>query len=335
MLNIDLLPKKLNEINYFKKEEKGSTLYSFSKKSKTMVICRLEEFEIEKDFCIEDKTLNMVKILSPIRGLVINDTFTIKSKKGNYKAKLVGENLLQPNLVVENFLNADVERLSIASKFVDNNSGANGGKVVLTGVNVNSLGDIQATDSYFAFRYLSGKTREENEEVKDIIIPKDFIDFITKEFSGNITINFNKNTCFISKDNITYVSRYIDGKYPNMDMIFKNKGFVEISYNLNEFEEKFNIAKQVGLSENKIATNIVLTGSKLIANGLNTYETELNNESQNFDFDICLGIDKVSAVFDNLSKKEKNLTLITTGKERPVFINDNDNEFVILPMRRL
>ena len=195
-LDVNKLPKKINEFNYFEKNENGGcTMYSYSSKSDMIIVCELNDFEIEENFCIDSKAIEMLKVLSPIDKVSINKSFNIKSKKGNYKGKIIGEVLFtKPKINFEHSFEADFNLLKIASSFCATNTK----RIILTGVNVNSNGDINATDSFVAYRHVN----EENvgKTCYTITIPKEFVDFINKniDIKDKITINFNYNSCINS-----------------------------------------------------------------------------------------------------------------------------------------
>lgn len=82
ILDINLLPKKLNEINYFKKTDDGCEIYSYNERIDTrneVIVIKLDS-EIENDFCVDSKALEMVKTLSPCEIEITDKSFIIKSK---------------------------------------------------------------------------------------------------------------------------------------------------------------------------------------------------------------------------------------------------------------
>ena len=48
-----------------------------------IIVCELDNFEIENSFCVDNKALEMLKVLSPISEIVVDKNFIIKSKKGS------------------------------------------------------------------------------------------------------------------------------------------------------------------------------------------------------------------------------------------------------------
>lgn len=327
MINTSLLPKKVNENNYFKKENKGCTLYSFSMKKSTVVVCRLEDYDIENDFCIDDKTLNMIKALSPIKDITFGDNqIIIKGNKGRYKAKLLDSKLLMPNMSENNNVKFDIDKLKKASLHCATNQS----RPYLCGVAVNNKGNIVATDSFTAFRYIKDK---DSEDKFDIIIPKDFIDFICTELNGEIEIKYNSNTCMVTKDNITYVNTLINGVFPGMSSIFKIIERSElIKFDYEDFSDKLSIAKQVG---NDIVSKLIIlkfNNGNLKSLGECEFETELTSYYTN-DYEFNVAMDKLNIILNSLNTNTKEINLYYYQPTFPLFVLNDENELLILPLR--
>lgn len=328
MLDINKLPKKLNEINYFKKEPFGCTLYSYSLKNDTTIVVELRDFEIDNDFCVESKVVDMLRVLSPITSIKVDNVFEIKSKKGKYKATLLDNQLKKPNMDFTKKFEVDFDRVLMASDFVD----TKGTRVVLTGININSNGSINATDSYIAFRYINNDYKEQLEENLSIIVPKDFIGFVSKEFSGKVKFEFNEQTCQLRKDNVKYITRLISGTYPSLDNIYNAKNnSQELVFDYKDFVEKYEVAKQVGQNSDKINC-LRFSNNKFVALGENEFESELTTNS-NIAYDFALSQDKFDKVFSKISSANEKLKMNYTNPTRPLFFEDNGNEFLLLPIR--
>ena len=331
MIDVNLLPKKLNETNFFKKNENGGcTLYSYSPRKNITIICELENFEIENDFTVNEKVIDMIRILSPITSLNITDKqITIKSTKGNYKARLLENTYMIPAFEFKDKITIDINRLKIASCFASTT-----GKTILTGVNINSNGDIFASDSFIAYRYLANLDLPENAYEKSITIPNEFIGFVAKEFNETVDIYFssNRTTCMICDKNIKYVSRLLDGIFPNVNKVYQNNvGGENLVFDLEEFKQKFNIAKEVGKGfENYIL--LTFEDGKLIAKGNNEYEVELKPENQSIDYSFAVAYDKLIPLINNV--KNSKLVFKYVDGLKPLFVEDGQNEYLILPLRK-
>lgn len=323
-INIDLLPKKFNEINYFKKTETGCEIYSYSKdiaNRRDVIIVELDGFEIKQEFCVNNKALEMVKALSPADISITDKSFIIKGKKGRFTSKLITDNFFNMNIDDDNIcVNVDIDILTKASLYVCKNDK----KPILTGVRLDSNRNIYATDSFVAYLYSNGEFTTDG-----ITLPVSFINNIKElngEDSSNIEIVYKKNIAMFQKNNIKILTRLLDGSYPNMTGIFgKKNGAVNVKINDEEILDNLNIASNVGLDNDKRIV-VSLSQNHLEVCGDNNYtsEIEFNNEDKfkmNVDLNylrqgfktIGSGLD-FSVLYDELNKNGK-MIFLTKDKE--------------------
>ena len=236
----------------------------------------------------------------------------------------------KPTMNFEYGFRADLSRLKIASKFCANSDK----KPILTGVNVNSNGDINATDSFVAYRYVN-EAKVENVLYTNTI-PSDFIDFISKITNENfINIEFNNNTCMVTIDNIKYINNLLEGNYPNLSRIFESKSTANvIEFFTDELKEKVEIAKNVGANKD-MPIYMTFENDTFVANGSNDFSGKLSNilDSDLFDYKFTISLDYLSDVLNSISDSEK-ISFYFTGSVRPIFLEDNGNEFLILPVKK-
>lgn len=320
------LPSKVNEINYFKKEDKGCTLYSYSKKNTIIIVAKLSDFDIPHDFFVDDKAINMINLLSPIKSIKIDEIcMAIKGAKGSYKARFIDGTITLPNLNFEECVRVEMDRLKIASKFVSNKDT----RPILTGVNINLNGNICATDSYMAYRYISGRTIEENKANKSITIHKSFIDYIGSLFDKEVDIYFNENTCMVSKENVYYISRLLSGIYPDIDRIYNGvKKLTKITFDVKDLNEKLSIASILDFSNDYCVINF--KNNTLNAKAENPYNAEINVDYSN-EYEFNIAMSRLKAVLSNIQKNE--MVLDYEGTFKQLYVEENRNEFVLLPMR--
>lgn len=317
------LPSKVNEINLFKKENQGCTLYSYSVKNLITIVAELPEFEIPFDFYVDDKAINMLNLLAPIKSVNIdNICMTIKGTKGNYKARFIEGNITLPNLDLENKTTLDMYRLKIANRFTSNKET----RPILTGVNIKSNGDIYATDSYMAYRYKSGV---EAVELSEITIPRTFVDFIGSLFTENVELRFNSSSCLVKKDNVYYISRLLDGKYPDVERIFNNvKIGNKVVFDLEDLNEKLNIASVLEFNGDYSVINFKNNTIKVRTE--NPYDAEIVvNHDNDYEFNIAL--QRLKSVLINIDSNE--LKLNYEGALKQLYIEENGNEFILLPVK--
>ena len=325
IIDITKLPKKLNDICYFKKQEKGVKIYNYSAKAKdTMMIIELEECEIEKDFAITGATLEMVRKLSPTKKLeILNNKLVITSDKGTYKGTIIDEILSLPNTSVLNSVKVNLKALKVLSEFVADNDK----KPVLCGVNIKSDGTMVATDSFKLARYLSVETTRDN---GNIIIPKNFIDLIKNEADEEIELSYNMSCVIYTKENITYISNLIGGNYPNVDRLF-SEGNLKIDYEMDILKQALDLSRNVGIEAGKDRyLPLVFENGKLIANGVNEFETILNEDNK-LTYKFALNIDSLDIVIKNIDSDK--VLIDYTADNKPLFVKDNGIEYILLPIK--
>ena len=251
--NIEL-PKKLNKINYFKKEEMGCTLYSYNDTvgNNPYIIVDLPDLEIEKDFCINDSTLLAIAKLQPNVELKFNEKgFIAKSSKGKYTAKYIQANLINVNMNYDNEIKVDLSILNRAVAFVSNNDK----KPILTGVNING-GVVTATDSFKVYRNVA-KIENEN-TTNQITIESDLIKVVSSIFSNNIVDTYyNNNTICFKENNVRVVGRLLEGKYPSLDAILSQFTDEKHELNRNDILETIEFTKIAGANLKEEVDRIV------------------------------------------------------------------------------
>ena len=95
---------------------------------------------------------------------------------------------------------------------------------------------------------------------------------------------------------------------------------------------KYNLAKEVGKNEIDAAT-IEFTNGKIKINGDNEFETDIITQCD-FEFSFMLSLSKFDIIVSSL-KEEKELVIKYQGNNKPIFIDNAENEFLILPIRKL
>lgn len=326
IIDITKLPKKINEIAYFKKCENGSTIYNYSKKSKdSVVMIELEDTEIERDFAIAGTTLEMVRKLKPVDSIELEgNKFVIKSKKGTFKGGLLDETLVMLNTAITGTIKVNLKALKILSEFVSDNDK----KPILTGVNIKVDGTMVATDSFKLARYLRVETVKTNDE---ITIPKAFVDLIKNEITTDeVELSYNNSTVLLKVDNITYVSNLLAGNYPDVSRIFTNSA-MQITFDVERLRESIDLAKNVGIAVGgEKYLPLTFDNGNLIANGVSIYETTLS-ETIPSEYNFTLSIEAIELVLKNIENNTINLGYNSDTK--PIQINDNGIEYIVLPIK--
>lgn len=317
------LPKKLNKINYFKKEEKGCTLYSYSDElgNNPYIIVDLTDFEIEKDFCINDSTLLAIAKLQPNVELKFNEKgFIAKSGKGKYTAKYIQSNLINVNMNYDNQIKADLSILNRAVAFVSNNDK----KPILTGVNING-GIVTATDSFKVYRNVA--TIENENAVNQITIESELIKLVSSIFSENIVDTYyNNNTICFKENNIRVVGRLLEGKYPSLDAILSQFTDEKHELNRNDILETIEFTKIAGANL-KESCYISFENNKIIGMGADTFEKEINYNGG----EIILEVGNLETALKSFKSDVIYFVCKKSGRGSMVCITGNEeNEKIVL-----
>lgn len=333
-INVEKLPKKLNEFNYFKKEKNSCRMFSYGIKSALIIVVDFNELEIENDFCVDSKSLEMVRLLYPCNVKIVDNSFIVESKKGKYKSKLIETtNFIKPDLEFTNKCVANLEVLKVANCFVSKSES----RPILTGVHLDMNGGIEATDSFTAFRYLNDNNdKVDCERENSIIIPNQFIDYITKNLDNEnqeVIINFNEKSCMVKLNDSMFIHRLIAGKYPDLSRIFNGiKSNKFLKFNKDELKEKLTISKNLGVKATSSQINVTFDNGKFIAEGENDFDCELLTLNNENDYQFTLSLEKLDVVVNNLSSEEINLGY--TGTLYSLLFKDTNYDILLQPIRR-
>ena len=333
IFNIEL-PKKLNKINYFKKEEKGCRLYSYNGNigNNYYIIADYPELEIEKDFTVVDSTLNAIIKLGNETEVKLNDkTIVAVSKNGKYTGKYVESNFAMPLMNYNNSCGIDLNILVKATQFASSNEK----KPILTGVYVDENSNVVATDSFKVYKYDGGKD-EVKENAESIVISAPLIKLADSIFEDKLLfVSYNKNSFCIKDNNLMLVGNLLDGKYPNVNAIFQQIKQEPCVINKKELLEAIDFTKITGANVDikKTPLYAILSENKFVGQSDEKFEKEINYKGESVIFD-ALFLETVLKTFDS-----NDIKMSTLKKERgsmSKFTSDNDlkEEIVLLGIVR-
>ena len=210
-------------------------------------------------------------------------------------------------------------------------------KPVLTGINFKSEGDIieiSATDSY---RVSKKKIKITNnvEENFNIVIPTKNLNELIKIINGeeeDLEIHIFSNKIIFKFDNIIFMSRLINGNFPDLTSLIPTEFLLKVDVNINEFykaldraslftneEEKNTINLQILNEEMKISSNIPEIGNveELI------YIKKNNNENLTISFSSKYMMEAIKAL------ECENIELLFNGDIKPIIIKNKDSDDLI------
>lgn len=280
--NIEL-PKKINKINYFEKNEEGCTLVSHNGANSDIYIIVNYPMDIEKSFAITDSTLQAIVKLQPDVEIKLNEkSIVASSKKGKYTGKYVENTFATPNMNYENSFPVDLDILSKAANYCSTNEK----KPILTGVNVNTNGDVMATDSFKVY-FNKGENASDKEE--SITIDSSLIKVANSIFDNKLLfIQYNSNTVAFSFENVIVVGRLLEGKFPSLAGIFKMlESEAKQKINKDEILECLEFTKMTGAnSKNKdLGVYAILQENKFLGKSDEYFEKEIDYNGDEIIFD--------------------------------------------------
>lgn len=194
-----------------------------------------------------------------------------------------------------------------------------------------------ATDS---FRLAEKKFNYFFDNLGPILIPLKTIIEIIRIFDnkdGNIDIVFNKNQINIKKDNIVFVSRLIDGIFPDYNQIIPKKFNTNIIIKKDDFINSLKLSGVFSgkLNEINISINsgddffIIKTSSNESGESVTKIPAKITGESIKISFNHKYIYDCL------LNISSEDIALKFSGEGKPLLItgsNDNTFQYLIMPM---
>lgn len=245
-----------------------------------------------------------------------------------------------------NFFNIDainVKQIIKKTSFATSSSEA---KMILTGVSLSAKGpkiEAVATDSFrLAKKYLITDT--ENQPFNVIIPSKNLeeLNKILEESEDNVEIHILKTKILIKYKNILFLSRLIEGTFPNTSSLIPNEYILSVKFSKNELISAIDRASLFNTSETPSTIKMVISEEKIeiksISNEIGGTIEELtpisisNKCNLQIAFSSKYFLDAVKAFDSN------ELTIHITGEIKPFIITgeyDINHTQLILPTRAI
>lgn len=133
------------------------------------------------------------------------------------------------------------------------------GKLVLTGINFNIVGDVlecNSTDSYRLARKIVKLDRESEENYNIVIPSKNIVEFskILCDDEDTVELHIFNNKILFKNNNLKFESRLISGTYPNTANLLPDDSLLVISTKLNDF---YDVIDRVSILTSDKEKNIV------------------------------------------------------------------------------
>ena len=218
------------------------------------------------------------------------------------------------------------------------------GKLVLTGINFNIVGDIlecNSTDSYRLARKIV-KLEKVSEDNYNIVIPShNLIEFtkILGDDSEEVEVHIFNNKVLFKNGNLKFESRLINGTYPNTANLLPDDSYLVVSTNLNDF---YSVIDRVSILTSDKEKNIVTLETEGNTLTLKSSSAEIGrveekmsiSKNNNEDIKISFSAKYMMEALKSFSTETVDLHFV--GEVKPILIKSTEDETLtqlVLPIR--
>ncbi len=173
----------------------------------------------------------------------------------------------------ENYLNIDAINIKQMIKKTSFATSSSEAKMILTGVSLSTKGpkiEAIATDSFrLAKKYLI--TDQENPNINVIIPSKNLeeLNKILEETEDNIQIHFLKTKVLFKYKNILFLSRLIEGTFPNTNSLIPTEYILSIKFNKNDLISAIDRASLFNTTESPSTIKLVIEEERVEVKSIN------------------------------------------------------------------
>ena len=326
--NLDIsIQAKISDLQYFDVEEQGSVILP----GKYLLEIIRKSSSDELLFTSFEE--NTVKIIAD------RSNFTLNTMEKDAFPYLSFEES-------SNFFNIDainVKQIIKKTSFATSTSEA---KMILTGVSLTSKGpkiEAVATDSYrLAKKFLI--TEVENQPFNVIIPSKNLeeLNKILEESDESVQIHILKTKILFKYKNILFLSRLIEGTFPNTSSLIPNEYILSIKFNKNDLISAIVRASLFNTSETPSTIKMVISEDKIevksISNEIGGTIEELTPISLSNKINLQIAFSSKYFLDAVKSFDSNELTIHITGEIKPFIITgdyDINHIQLILPTRAI
>lgn len=317
-------------------------------------ISNVEYFDIEETGTVVLPGKYLLEILRKTNAEEImfasfeENTVKIIADKSNFTLNTMDKDVF-PYISFEesmNFINIDVINVKQIIKKTSFASSSSEAKMILTGVSLSTKGpkiEAIATDSFrLAKKYLI--TDQENPNINVIIPSKNLeeLNKILEEGEENVQIHFLKTKILFKYKNILFLSRLIEGTFPNTNSLIPTEYVLSIKFNKNELISAIDRASLFNTTDSPSTIKLVIEDEKVEIKSINneiggtTEELtplEISNKSNmQIAFSSKYFLDAVKSFDSN------EITVHLTGEIKPFIMTGNydvNHIQLILPTRSI
>lgn len=296
-------------MNYLLKDNK---LYKFDEN----IIIEKPYYANEIEVCIDESGFALFDKLNKDKAKVEDNLL----KVGKTKIKTFEYNLPNFNYNFDNGFEIDLNIIKEASKFTD----SKGLKAVLSGIYVNELGTITATDSFKLYHYDKGKSEN------GVILSKELVNEIIKYVGKRALLSFNKTNAHIyilddDGNEIIVSGRLINAQYPDVSKLVQKDFSNLVTLDKDELKKIVEIGKLVNGND----ITVLINNNEITFTGDNEYTTEYNSNN----LDIYMRLENLVNVLSVLNENE--ILLSHSGDKKPIMFYENEKTILVLPIRRM
>ena len=298
-------------MNYLLKQNR---LFKFDEN----IIIEKPYYANEIEVCIDESGIALFDKLNKDKAKVEDNLLKVgKTKIKTFEAQLPNFNY---DFDLDCEFKIDLNIIKEASKFTD----SKGLKPVLSGVYVNNLGTITATDSFKLYHYDKGKSEN------GVILSKELVSEIIKYANCKAIIRFNKSNAQIiiideNHNQIVIMGRLINAQYPNVDQLVKKDYTNLVTLNKNELKNIVEIGKLV----NGDGITVYIANNEITFTGDNEYTAEFDSKNLN----IYMRLDNLVNALNVLNQDE--ILLSHQGDKKPIMFYEKEKTILVLPIRRI
>ena len=245
-----------------------------------------------------------------------------------------------------NFLNIDAINVKQIIKKTSFASSSSEAKMILTGVSLSTQGpkiEAVATDSFrLAKKYLI--TEEENPTINVIIPSKNLeeLNKILEESEEMVQIHFLKTKVLFKYKNILFISRLIEGTFPNTSSIIPTEYAISVKFNKNDIISAIDRASLFNTTESPSTIKMIIDEEKVELKSINneiggtTEELSPLSVSNNTHLQIAFSSKYFLDAVKSFDSNE--ITIHFTGEIKPFIITgdyDVNHIQLILPTRSI
>jgi DNA polymerase III subunit beta len=179
--------------------------------------------------------------------------------------------------------------------------------------------NVVTTDAHKLIRY--SRTDIDNKEVADFVLPKKPMHLLKGILPNNVNdvnIEYNKSNVIFNFDNITLISRLVDGTYPNYEAIIPDENPNRLTVDRMLFS---NAIRRVSIFANRSTykTKLSINGSELLISAedldfANNADERLTCSYNGDDMDICFNSKFLLEMINNMDTENVVLTLSSPNR---------------------